>query len=176
MGEMTSLERDCVEAASAAPMLAQVENWSEVNSGSRNLDGLATLGARLAGAFADLPGELAMRDPAPVEAIDASGKAYEVPHGRNLHLRVRPDAPVQLLFTGHMDTVFAADHPFQSLSWLEPGKVLGGPGVADMKGGLAVMLAALKAVEASPAASVLGYEIVINSDEEVGSLGSAALI
>jgi glutamate carboxypeptidase len=37
------------------------------------------------------------------------------------------------------------------------------------------MLAALKAVEAS-GANHLGYEIVINSDEEVGSLGSAALI
>jgi glutamate carboxypeptidase len=176
MGELTSQERACVEAASAAPMLAQVQNWSEINSGSRNLDGLATLGARLAGAFAALPGEIRMVDPAPVEAIDSVGKAYEVPHGRNLHLKVRPDAPVQLLFTGHMDTVFAADHAFQSLSWLEPGKVLNGPGVADMKGGIAVMLAALAAVEASPAASVLGYEVVINSDEEVGSLGSAALI
>jgi len=176
MGELTSLERACVEAASAAPMLAQVENWAEVNSGSRNLDGLGVIGARLAGAFADLPGEIAMRDPTPIEAIDAAGKAYEVPHGKNLHLTVRSDAPVQLLFTGHMDTVFAADHAFQSLSWLEPGKVLNGPGVADMKGGIAVMLAALKAVEASPAASVLGYEVIINSDEEVGSLGSAALI
>ena len=176
MGEMTSLERACVEAASAEPMLAQVENWCGVNSGSHNLDGLAAIGARLAGAFADLPGELAMRDPMPVEAIDAAGKPLEIPHGKNLHLKVRPDAPVQLLFTGHMDTVFAADHAFQSLAWLEPGKVLNGPGVADMKGGIAVMLAALKAVEGSPAASVLGYEVVINSDEEVGSLGSAALI
>ncbi|MEO7827730.1 MAG: hydrolase, partial [Allosphingosinicella sp.] len=51
-----------------------------------------------------------------------------------------------------------------------------GPGVADMKGGLAVLLAALKAVEASPLAAGLGYEVVINSDEEVGSPGSAALI
>lgn len=176
MGELTSLEQACVEAAAAAPMLSQVENWAGVNSGSRNLDGLATIGARLAGAFADLPGELQLVEPGPVDAIDAAGKAYEVPHGRNLHLKVRPDAPVQLLFTGHMDTVFAADHAFQSLSWLEPGKVLNGPGVADMKGGIAVMLAALKAVEASPAASVLGYEVVINSDEEVGSLGSAGLI
>ena len=176
MGELTSQERACVEAASAAPMLAHVENWSAVNSGSRNLDGLATLGARIAGAFADLPGEIAMLEPATVEAIDAAGKSYEVEHGRNLHLKVRPDAPVQLLLTGHMDTVFGADHPFQTLTWLEPGKVLNGPGVADMKGGIAVMLAALKAVEASPAASVLGYEVVINSDEEVGSLGSAALI
>jgi glutamate carboxypeptidase len=176
MGELTSQERACVEAASAAPMLAQVENWSAVNSGSRNLDGLATVGARLAGAFADLPGEIAMREPASVEAIDVAGKPYEVLHGRNLHLKVRPDAPVQLLFTGHMDTVFGVEHPFQSLTWLEPGKVLNGPGVADMKGGIAVMLAALKAIEAGPIASVLGYEVIINSDEEVGSLGSAPLI
>jgi glutamate carboxypeptidase len=45
-----------------------------------------------------------------------------------------------------------------------------------MKGGIAVMLAALEAVEASPLAGRLGYEVVINSDEEVGSPGSAALI
>ena len=176
MGELTGQERKCVEAASAAPMLTDVQNWAAINTGSRNLDGLATIASRLAGHFSDLPGEVRLVDPTPVEAIDAGGEAYEVPHGRNLHLKVRPDAPVQLLFTGHMDTVFAVDHPFQSLSWLEPGKVLNGPGVADMKGGIAVMLAALKAVEASPAANVLGYEVIINSDEEVGSLGSAALI
>ena len=176
MGRLTSTEQDCIERAAAEPMLSQVQAWSAVNSGSRNLEGLATLGARLAGAFADLPGEVVMREPEPVEAIDEAGKPHQVPHGRNLHLKVRPDAPVQLLLTGHMDTVFAEGHPFQSLTWLEPGKVLGGPGVADMKGGIAVMLAALKAVEASPAASGLGYEVVINSDEEVGSLGSAELI
>jgi len=45
-----------------------------------------------------------------------------------------------------------------------------------MKGGLAVMLAALKAVEQSDAATSVGYEVVLNSDEEVGSLGSAPLI
>jgi glutamate carboxypeptidase len=74
-----------------------------------------------------------------------------------------------------MDTVYGADHPFQAVQWLDE-RTLGGPGVADMKGGLAVMLAALKAVEASPLASRLGYEVVINSDEEVGSPGSAALL
>ncbi len=176
MGELTSLEQICVEAASATPMLAQVECWAALNSGSRNLAGLDDIAGRLADAFADLPGDVELVAPAPVEAVDAGGKNYEVPHGRNLHLGVRPDAPVQLLFTGHMDTVFGVDHEFQSLNWLEPGKVLNGPGVADMKGGIAVMLAALKAVEASPLASVLGYEVVINSDEEVGSLGSASLI
>jgi glutamate carboxypeptidase len=176
MQGLTDIERDCVERAMAADMLLQVETWSEINSGSRNLEGLATVGARLAGAFADLPGELRMVEAAPVDAIDEAGRSFEIEHGRNLHLTVRPDAPVQLLFTGHMDTVFGVDHPFQALKWLEPGKVLNGPGVADMKGGIAVMLAALKAVEASPLAAQLGYEVVINSDEEVGSLGSAALI
>jgi glutamate carboxypeptidase len=84
-------------------------------------------------------------------------------------------APVQLLFTGHMDTVFSADHAFQDTRWLEDG-VLNGPGVADMKGGIAVMLAALKSVERSPHSDRIGYEVVINSDEEVGSLSSAPLL
>jgi glutamate carboxypeptidase len=38
------------------------------------------------------------------------------------------------------------------------------------------MLAALKAIEASEVAGSVGYDVIINSDEEVGSLGSAALI
>jgi glutamate carboxypeptidase len=45
-----------------------------------------------------------------------------------------------------------------------------------MKGGIAVMLAALNAVENSPLADRFGYEVVINSDEEVGSLSSAPLL
>ena len=175
MGQLSAIERAAVEAAGAAPMLAQVEAWAGINSGSCNLEGLGDVAALLSDAFAGLPGELLFREAAPVEAVDASGKAYPIEHGRNLHLVVRPRAPVQLLLTGHMDTVFGIDHAFQSLTWLEDG-VLGGPGVADMKGGIAVMLAALEAVEASPLAGRLGYEVVINSDEEVGSPGSAALI
>jgi glutamate carboxypeptidase len=74
-----------------------------------------------------------------------------------------------------MDTVYAADHPFQQLAWREEN-ILNGPGVADMKGGIAVMLAALTALEGSPGAGGIGYEVVINSDEEVGSPSSAALL
>ena len=175
MQGLSSIEQGAVEQAAGAAMLGQVEAWAAVNSGSRNLAGLATTFGLLADAFAALPGEVRALDAAPVDAIDVAGNVYDLPHGQNLHLTVRPDAPVQLLLTGHMDTVFAADHPFQSLTWLEDG-VLGGPGVADMKGGIAVMLAALTAVEASPMRDLLGYEVVLNSDEEVGSLGSAALI
>ena len=176
MEGLSATERTCVEQAMAADMLRQVEAWSVINSGSRNLNGLEAMIGELSGAFSDLPGEIRFEEAASVEAIDAAGKPYQVPHGRNLHLTVRPMAPVQLLFTGHMDTVFGTDHPFQSLTWLEPGKVLNGPGVADMKGGIAIMLAALNAVEDTPLAGRIGYEVVINSDEEVGSLGSADLI
>jgi len=175
MAGLSTFERDCVERAMAAPMLKQIEAWAAVNSGSRNLAGLAEVAGLIGDAFADLPGELRLVDPAPVEAIDDTGQVEQLAHGKHLHLSVRSEAPLQLLFTGHIDTVYAADHPFQALTWLGDG-VLGGPGVADMKGGIAVMLAALRAVEASPLAERIGYEVVLNSDEEVGSLASAALI
>jgi glutamate carboxypeptidase len=175
MGELSSTERDAVERASAEPMLGQVLAWAAVNSGSRNLAGLERMADLLADAFAALPGVLRLDQPQPVENVGPDGKTTKIKHGRHLHLTVRPTAPLQLLFTGHMDTVYAADHAFQRTKWLEDG-VLNGPGVADMKGGIAVMLAALKAVEKSKVADRFGYEVVINSDEEVGSLGSAALL
>ena len=174
MGALSNIEREAVERASAEPMLEQVEMWAAVNSGSRNLAGLDTTATMLADAFSVLPCEMTLEAASPVETVDSSGRKIPLEHGRNLHLTVRPNAPIQLLFTGHMDTVYGPDHSFQDLTWLDDG-VLGGPGVADMKGGIAVMLAALKAIE-GVGAQGLGYEVVINSDEEVGSLGSAALL
>jgi glutamate carboxypeptidase len=175
MGQLSSNEQEAVERAVAEPMLDQVLAWAAVNSGSRNLGGLERMADLLVDAFAALPGVLRLENPAPVETVDSAGRTVQLKHGRHLHLTVRPTAPAQLLFTGHMDTVFAADHPFQETRWLEEG-VLNGPGVADMKGGIAVMLAALKAVERSRGADRIGYEVVINSDEEVGSLASAPLL
>src|SRR5690242_21304254 len=175
MRGLSSSEREAVERAGGEPMLDQVLAWAAVNSGSRNLGGLERMADLLADAFAALPGVLRLEDPAPVESVDSAGKKTQLKHGRHLHLTVRPTAPLQLLFTGHMDTVFGPEHPFQETRWLEEG-VLNGPGVADMKGGLAVMLAALKAVEKSKGADRIGYEVIVNSDEEVGSLASASLL
>ena len=170
---LNATEQALVESAAATPMLAQVERWAAINTGTRNLEGLKLVAGLLADKFAALPGALSLVSGDPVESVAADGTISTITHGDHLHLRVRPDAPLQMLFTGHMDTVFAADHPFQKMKWLEPG-VLNGPGVADMKGGIAVMLGALKAVEAS--GTGFGYEVIINSDEEVGSPSSAALI
>jgi len=175
MALLSSEERAVVERAGGEPMLEQVLDWSAVNSGSRNLAGLERMAGLLADAFSALPGEVKLAEPAKVDTVDSNGRTAVVEHGRHLHLKVRPEAPVQLLLTGHMDTVYGVDHDFQETRWIGDG-VLNGPGVADMKGGLAVMLAALKAVEQSAAARHLGYEVLIDSDEEVGSPSSAALI
>ncbi|MBL0916623.1 MAG: M20/M25/M40 family metallo-hydrolase, partial [Sphingopyxis sp.] len=175
MTSLTATEHATIERAADAPMLAQVEQWAAINSGTGNLAGLKTVAGQLADAFAALPGDVRLVAPDPVESVDAAGNVKTTQRGDHLHLSVRPEAPVQLLLTGHMDTVFAADHPFQSLQWLEPG-VLNGPGTADMKAGISVILAALKALEASPLAARVGYDVMINSDEETGSHASAALI
>ena len=85
-----------------------------------------------------------------------------------------PQAPVQVLFSGHYDTVYGANDPFQQCEQLSAEK-LRGPAVIDMKGGLVVMLAALQAFEQPPHAAKVGYEVLINPDEEIGSLGAAPL-
>lgn len=164
-----------LELAAGQPMLEQTLDWAAVNSGTANLTGLATVAGKLADAFAGLPGKVELLDADAVESILPDGVTRTAERGRNLHLTVRPEAPVQLLLTGHMDTVFGADHAFQSIRTLDNGYV-NGPGVADMKGGIAIIIAALKGLEASPLRTRVGYEVVINSDEETGSHGSAALI
>ncbi|MBA4773025.1 MAG: hydrolase [Sphingomonas sp.] len=175
MATLSLAETALVDNARAAPMLDQVLAWSAINSGTRNLAGVAAMGAMLGDAFAVLPGATTLVAPDPVETVRADGTRAPLDHGQHLLVTVRPSAPLQMLFTGHMDTVYPADHPFQQCVWREEG-VLNGPGVADMKGGIAVMLAALRAIEASPFAELLGYEVMIGADEETGSLSSARLI
>jgi len=175
MQNLASTERAALERITHDPMLAQVRQWAAINSGSGNLAGLKATVELLANAFAILPGNIELQEPAPVEKVRADGVIEIVEHGRHLVVTVRPEASVQLLFTGHMDTVFPADHSFQDQRWLEDG-VLNGPGVADMKGGIAVMLAALAAAETAPEFANVGYQVLINSDEEVGSPSSAPLI
>jgi glutamate carboxypeptidase len=159
----------------AAQMLRQTCHWAAINSGTANLAGLSRVADSLADAFSALPGAIEMVEPAPVTAIDAGGKEVERGHGRHLVLRVRPQAERRLLLTGHMDTVFPCDHPFQSVTDVD-ADTINGPGTADMKGGLCVILHALTAFEATPDARSIGYDVMINSDEETGSLSSAALI
>lgn len=175
MISLSPVERRLIDVAADQPMLAQVERWAAINSGTRNLAGLAAMAGELADAFSALPGDLTLVDAPAVEAVTNDGAVHLLDHGQHLQLCVRPDAAVRILLTGHMDTVFPVDHPFQTLVH-RPDGTINGPGVADMKSGLALMLAALTALEDSPLASRIGYDVLINSDEETGSLSSAPLI
>ena len=175
MTALNSTEQSVLDQIEQAPMLDRTMAWARINSGTKNLQGLAAMAQQLGDAFSALPGEVELVQPDPVETMEPDGTIQQLDRGRHLVTTVRPGAPVQLLFTGHMDTVFPAESDFQELHWREDN-ILNGPGVADMKGGIAVMLHALMAVESSAAKDRIGYQIMINSDEEVGSGSSAALI
>jgi glutamate carboxypeptidase len=175
MKQLDARSEALIEPIDQAAMLANAQAWSAINTGTANLDGLAKMAGMLADAFAALPGDVELVDPAPVSAIAADGSEFEKPHGQHLIARIRPAAERRLLFTGHMDTVFPKDHAFQDQTWLDDD-TLNGPGLADMKGGIAVFLHALKAFEPSNMAEKIGYDVLLNSDEETGSLASAPLI
>ncbi len=92
--------------------------------------------------------------------------------GDHLILRNRPETPAIYLL-GHMDTVFPPNHPFQHCRL--DGDLLSGPGTADMKGGLAVIVYALKALEAAGLLDRLSLALILSGDEEVGSPSSRAM-
>jgi glutamate carboxypeptidase len=149
--------------------------WSGINSGSRNREGLEIQLAALKAGFAKLAGELELLPLPPSAEIGPTGEPGALAHPDALRLTVRPKAALQVVLTGHYDTVYPAHSPFQSVS-IRPDGALGGPGIADMKGGLSVMLGALEAFETHPLASELGYVVLLSPDEEIGSPASAALL
>lgn len=155
-------------------LVARAESWSAINSGSFELPGLAAMRATLLDTVSELPAAPEAIDLQPSQRVRPDGEVIDVQHGASIRVRVRPDAPIQVALTGHYDTVFPASHPFQA-PWRE-GEVLRGPGVADMKGGIAVMLAALQAYEQLPGEKRVGYEVLLSPDEEIGSMGSAPLL
>jgi glutamate carboxypeptidase len=137
-------------------------SWANINSGSEHLAGLERMRAALAAEFGTLPD-------AAIEHVSLDGTAAKA-----LRVRVRPAAAKHVLLSGHFDTVYGASDAFQHCTLLDAA-TLRGPGVADMKGGLVVMLAALRAFEQTTAAGRLGYEVLLTPDEETGSFGSAPL-
>ncbi len=147
-----------------AALVMLLELWCGINSGSGHLAGLDRMRHALRAEFAEAFPSALIDEPALV------GTA-----ARALRVRLRPSAPRQILLNGHYDTVYEADHPFQTSTRVD-AETLRGPGVADMKGGIVVLLAALGAFEQTPAASALGWEILLTPDEETGSHGSATLL
>ncbi len=156
-------------------LCAQTIALANTNSGSFNASGVNAVRAQLAGLFADLEGTTEVLPVAPWESLGDDGNMQQRQLGDALRFRKRPEAPLQVFLCGHMDTVFAAEHPFQKVRQRDADH-LNGPGVADLKGGLVVMHAALMALERSPLAPLLGWEVLLNPDEEIGSQSSMPLI
>jgi glutamate carboxypeptidase len=159
----------------AGRMRELVTEWAGINSGSENLVGLETMATLIAAEAASL-GAAARRLPRPHrQRVNGNGLLVEESSGPAIHLSKHPDAPLRVFVGIHFDTVYGSDHSFQKVELLE-GNRLRGPGVTDAKGGLVVMLTALAALERSPLAGMIGWEVVLNPDEEIGSPGSAALL
>lgn len=159
----------------AQTMIDTVIAWSKVNSGSRNLEGLSRMEKLVLEAFAPLAPEVELIDLDDGEAVNEAGELVTIKNGRTIRLFKRPQANRKVLMTGHTDTVFAKDHSFQEPLW-QDDNVLNGPGVADMKGGILVMLNALRAFEETPLAEHVGWEVLLSPDEETGSLASAKIL
>ena len=154
--------------ARTAELGALLERWANINSGSGHAAGLARMADTLRADFSRaFPA-------ATIEEINTDAPGFNPPGSRALRIRLRPAAPTQVFLCGHYDTVYEADDAFQVCRWLD-ATTLNGPGVADMKGGLVTILAALQAFEATPHAASVGWEVLLTPDEETGSHGTAHL-
>lgn len=156
-------------------MCRLVIEWANINSHSYNLAGLSDLLSRVQAECSELDGEMEDIALEPQHVINMRGEAEDIPLGRMLFVRKRPHAPIQVLLGIHLDTVYPKDHPFQTVTHIDDRR-LRGPGVADAKGGLVILLTALNALERSPLAESIGWEVFLNPDEEIGSPGSASVL
>lgn len=155
-------------------MVTQLHHFCEINSGSTNLEGLSRMAEVLIAAYKPTADSIQSKSTRPFSTIDMLGNVISQPCGNMLFISKRPELKRRILLSGHMDTVYSKNHSFQSLRQLDDN-CINGPGVADMKGGLIVMLHALFAFENTSFASELGWDVLINSDEEIGSPVSGSI-
>jgi glutamate carboxypeptidase len=157
-------------------MRRQVIALAEINSHTPNALGVRRVLEMLAPQIESLGAPPEWLDVPPASDIGDDGNPSAIALGPALRAVHRADAPLRVLLNIHADTVYPADHPFERVREID-GNTLNGPGVIDAKGGLVVMLTALAAAERSGLLeSRLGWEILINPDEEIGSPGSIGLL
>ncbi len=156
-------------------MIALVEEWANINSGSQNIKGIDRMRNTLKNAFQPLGDSVNEIELPPRLSLSQDGMLLSTAAPNGLSIIKRPSARKQIFLNGHMDTVFGPESPFQKCSHREDGK-LQGPGVSDLKGGLVILLTALEAFERSPFADQLGWEVFLNPDEEIGSMSSTSYL
>ncbi len=161
----------------ADEMTRTLESWVDSNTGSGNPDGLDRFATRLREAFADLGFEISVEPGAALDIPGMNGaRTGPTLIGRRRARAQSQRTPLRLLLMGHYDTVFETDSPFQRFRRIDGASRATGPGVADMKGGLVVLLYALRALHANGVLDQAHWTLLFNADEENGSLGSRATI
>jgi glutamate carboxypeptidase len=161
---LTAPEKRMVAAVAAneARDLALLEKLVNQNSGSRNIAGVKAVAEMVRPEFEALGFTVKWL---PMEQTGRAGHLVATHTGK-------PGAK-RLLLIGHLDTVFEADSPFQTFK--RSGAFASGPGVADDKGGVVAMLAALRAMAAGGTlknANVVAY--LTGDEEDAGDPQSAA--
>lgn len=148
-----------------------------IESHASQPDGVARVGRTVEGALAGTGIEwqrVRGAMPGPEDAWLAELMSPGVPYARVADVVVgrRPGSGARVLLLGDLDTAFEPGSTSRFPFRIE-GERAYGPGVADMKGGLVVLVAALRAL---PADSTPALTIVLSPDEQAGSLSSRPVI
>lgn len=157
-------------------LLDTVRAWAAIGSHSLDPDGLASMRDSLAEAFAPL-GTVERLACGSRTVVGDDGRPVTEPLGDVLRLTGHGGCGGPRVLLGiHMDTVHPPGSGPPRVELADGGRILRGPGVADAKGGLAVMLVALEAFLRFGGAGRLVWEVLVNADEEIGSPGSAPFL
>ncbi len=132
-----------------------LERLVNQNSGTLNLAGVEAVGRMMRAELEPLGFEVRWVD------MRETGRAG---HIVATHRARRPGRGKRLLLIAHLDTVFEPDSPFQAFT--REGERGIGPGVGDDKGGLVVIVAALRAMRAAGTLRDSDIDIVLTGDEE----------
>ena len=173
---LNAIERDLGArlAARRPRMEADLAEWVAIPTGSGHEPGLTRFRALLRARLSALAGEIAEfpGDPRPAW-IAQPGQSADAPPPVALRAILRGGAGRAVLITGHLDTVHDPHGAFQTLSRGADGRAVG-PGAIDMKGGLVILVHALEVL--AEAGIAPAWTVLLNSDEETGSLHSQRVI
>lgn len=136
---------------------ALLERLVVQNSGTLNIEGVRAVGVMMRAELEALGFA--------VEWVDMreTGRA-----GHIIATHVGNGRGKRILMIGHLDTVFETSSPFQAYS--RDGSRVVGPGVGDDKGGMVVIIAALRAMQAAGTLRGADIMVVLTGDEErIGS-------
>ena len=133
--------------------VALLKELVDQNSGTLNLPGVEAVGRTMRRELEALGFAVTWR---PMAQVKRAGHLIAIHRGA--------PGTKRLLLIGHLDTVFEADSPFQR--FVRRGEEAEGPGAGDDKGGMVVMLAALRAMQAAGTLKAANIEIVLTGDEE----------